>query len=97
MNTSYCTITQYIETKATLSGKIAAYDALIDSMEKAVLEATVSGHLSQYEMNDGQMVVRAQYRNINEMTKALTGLEAIRQRYISRFNGRITVLRSGNI
>ncbi len=97
MNFYYCTITQYIESKSSLADKIAAYDAIISSMESAILEATVSGHLSQYEMNDGQMVVRAQYRNINEMSKALVGLEGIRQRYINRYNGRVTVLRGGVI
>jgi hypothetical protein len=39
--------------------------------------------------------VRLNYRNVGDMTKALAGLEALRQRYINRYNGRSTVLRGG--
>lgn len=97
MNDEYCTITQYIESKCTLSAKIAAYDKLIEKMEMSVLEATTSGHLVQYELDDGQMKCRAQYRSITDMTKALSGLEMLRQRYINRLNGRVTVLRGGSL
>ena len=97
MNTEYLTISQYVETKSKLIGKIATYDLLIESMEASILEGTVSGHLVQYEMDDSMMKVRAQYRSISDMTKALAGLETLRQRYINRYNGRCTVLRGGNL
>lgn len=97
MNTEYLTISQYVESKSKLIGKIATYDLLIEGMEASILEATVSGHLVQYEMDDGFMKVRSQFRSISDMTKALAGLEALRQRYINRYNGRVTVLRGGRI
>src|SRR6478736_7020153 len=97
MNAEYCTITQYIESKTTLQAKILAYDKLIEAMENSILEATVSGHLVQYEMDDSFMKVRAQYRSIGDMTQALASLEMLRQRYINRFNGRCTVLRGGSL
>lgn len=97
MKDEYMTITQYFESKSKLIGKIETYDLLIEGMEKAILEATVSGHLLQYELDDGQMKVRSQFRDIGSMNKALLGLEQARQRYISRFNGRSTILRSGRI
>jgi hypothetical protein len=95
MNTEYLTISQYIEAKSKLIGKIATYDLLIEGMEKAILEATVSGHITQTEVDDGFMKVRLNYRSVADMTKALAGLEALRQRYINRYNGRNTVLRGG--
>ncbi len=97
MNTDYMTIPQYVEEKSKLIGKVATYDLLIESMEAAILEGTVSGHLVQYEMDDGQMKVRAQYRSIKDMTAALIGLERIRQQYINRFNGRRVILRGGQL
>jgi hypothetical protein len=97
MNTEYLTISQYVESKSKLIGKIATYDLLIEGMEASILEATVSGHLVQYELDDGFMKVRSQFRSIGDMTKALAGLEMLRQRYINRYNGRCTVLRGGNI
>jgi hypothetical protein len=97
MNTEYLTISQYIEAKSKLIGKIATFDLLIESMEASILEGTVSGHLVQYEMDDSMMKVRAQYRSISDMVKALAGLETLRQRYINRYNGRVTVLKGGRI
>jgi hypothetical protein len=97
MNTEYLTISQYVESKSKLIGKIATYDLLIEGMEASILEATVSGHLVQYEMDDGFMKVRSQFRSISDMTKALAGLETMRQRYINRYNGSVTVLRGGRI
>jgi hypothetical protein len=97
MNTEYLSISQYVESKSKLIGKIAAYDLIIEGMEKAILDATVSGHLVQYEVDDGFMKVRSQFRSVGDMTKALAGLEALRQRYINRYNGRSTVLRGGQI
>src|SRR6478609_4932960 len=97
MNDEYMTISQYIECKSKLIGKIATYDILIEKMESAIAEGAVSGHLVQYELDDGQMKCRAQYRSITDMTKALSGLEMLRQRYINRLNGRVTVLRGGSL
>lgn len=97
MNTEFLTIEQYYECKSKLIGKIATYDLLIESMEKSILTATVSGHLIQYEMDDGQMKVRAQYRNVDDMTSAMMGLIRIRQMYINQANGRGRRLVGGNL
>ena len=97
MNIDYLSIPQYLDSKKTISDKIKAYDALISSMEAAILEGIGSGHLAEYEMDDGQMKVRGRYRSIAEMTRAIKALEAMRQMYINRYNGRVTVLRGGNI
>ena len=97
MNIEYMTISQYVECKSKLIGKIATYDILIESMEAAVLEATVSGHLNQWELDDGQMKVRSMYRSIGQMTDGLTGLIKIREMYINRLNGRLTRLVGGSL
>lgn len=97
MNIEYMTIPQYIECKSKLIGKVATYDILIESMEAALLEATVSGHLAEYEIDDSMMRVRTRYRSITDMGNALNGLIRIRQYYINKINGRVTVLRGGNL
>lgn len=97
MNVEYMTISQYVECKSKLIGKVATYDILIESMEKAILEATVSGHLNQWELDDGQMKVRNMYRSIGQMTDGLQGLRKIRQDYINQYNGRGMVLRGGSL
>lgn len=97
MNTEYTTIPHFFEQASKLIGKIATYDALIEAFEKSILEATVSGHLLQTELDDGQMKLRVQYRNTKDMVTAMEGLIKLRQYYVNKHNGAITVLRSGNL
>jgi len=97
MNAEFTTVSAYFECKSKLIGKIATYDLLIESFEKAMLEATISGHLLQYEMDDGQMKVRVQYRNMKDMTSAMNGLIKLRQDYVNKANGRSIRLVGGNL
>ena len=97
MNIEYMTIPQYIECRSQLIGKLATYDLLIEGMEKAILEATLSGVYAEYELDDGQMKVRSRYRSVDQMVAGLKGLRGIRQDYINRYNGRVTTLRGGNL
>lgn len=97
MNADYMTIPEYVECKSKLIGKIATYDLLIESMEKAMLEASVSGHLNQWELDDGQMKVRSMYRSPTQLNTAIRGLESLRQMYINRYNGRVTRLVGGSL
>lgn len=97
MNLEYMTIPQYIECKSKLIGKVATYDILIEKMESSLLEATLSGHLSEIEVDDSMMRVRSRYRSITDLQRALNGLIRMRQYYINKYNGRVTVLRGGNL
>ena len=97
MNSEYCTISQYIESKTSLQAKIIAYDNLIEKMELTILTGIDTGGIIQTEVDDGFMKVRLNYRSVADMTQALAGLEMLRQRYINRHNGRCTVLRGGSL
>lgn len=97
MNTEYTSLDHFFEEKSKLIGKIATYDLLIEGLEKSILESTLSGHLVQYELDDGQMKVRTNYRNIESLTSAMNGLIKLRQYYINKHNGRVTVLKGGNL
>ena len=90
-------IDQYFECKSKLIGKIATYDIIIEGMEKAILESTVSGHLIQYELDDGQMKVRTMYRSTKDMIASMEGLIRIRQYYKNSHNGRVTRMVGGNL
>ena len=97
MNAEYMTISEYVEVKSKLIGKIATYDALIDAMEKAIMTSTVSGHLVQVEVDDGMMKVRSNYRSVDSLTKAMTGLIRLREMYINQYNGRTVRLVGGGL
>jgi len=97
MNAEYTTIPQFFECAEKLIGKIATYDLLIETFEQALLEGVGSGHYLQTELDDGQMKLRVQYRNVRDMTEAMNGLIRLRQYYINKANGRTTRLVGGNL
>lgn len=97
MNTEYMTIPQFVECQSKLIGKVATYDIIIEKFEQALLEGAASGHLLQWELDDGQMKVRSQYRNVNDMTEAMNGLIKLRQYYVNKANGRLMRLVGGNL
>lgn len=97
MNLEYTSISAYFEDKSKLIGKIATYDLLIESMEKTLMAGIESGHLLQWELDDGQVKVRSMYRNVKDLTEAMNGLIKMRQYYINKANGRSIRLVGGNL
>lgn len=103
MNADYMTIEQYVDCKSEIIGHIATYDILIKSMEKSILAALVgdngqsAGQYAEYEMDDGQMKVRARFRSVDQMTVSIQALRKIRQDYINQYNGRVTRLVGGSL
>lgn len=97
MNADYMTIPQFFESKSKLIGKIATYDLLIEGLEQAMLASVESGHLVQYELDDGQIKVRTMYRSVKDLTDAMNGFIKLRQYYINKANGRSIRLVGGNL
>lgn len=93
----YISISQYIENECTLKGKIKAIDNLIDAFELKLLDTVGSANYSEYQLDDGQMKVKTTYRSPKDVMAAITELEKLKQRYVNRLNGRVTVLRGGNL
>lgn len=97
MNTEFTSISAYFECKSKLIGKIATYDLLIENFEQAMLEGAGSAHYLQTELDDGQMKLRVQYRNMKDMTDAMNNLIKLRQYYINKTNGRSIRFVGGNL
>lgn len=97
MNAEYMTIFEYMECKSKIIGKIATYDLIIEGLEKSILESTLSGIYSEYELDDGQIKCRTKYRSMDQMISGMQGLRKIRQDYINQINGRGTRLVGGSL
>lgn len=97
MNDNYLSISQYIECKSTLFDKITAIDNLISEMELKLVDTVGQTNYSEYQMDDGQMKVRAAYRSPTDVMAGITALEQLKQRYVNRYNGRSRNLRGGNL
>ena len=97
MNDNYFSISQYIECKSTLLDKITAIDNLISAMELKLVDTVGQTNYSEYNLDDGQMKVRAAYRSPTDVMAGITALEQLKQRYVNRYNGRSRNLRGGNL
>lgn len=97
MNSDFLTVSQYIECRQTLLDKITAINNLISAMELKLVDTVGQTNYADYNMDDGQMKVRAAYRSPSDVMAGITALEQLRQRYINRLNGRSRNLRGGNL
>jgi len=78
-----------IRSKKTLAEKIKTIDAMITALESTVLKAVGTANIDEYQLNDGQTIIKTIYRNATDVINSITALEAIRQRYVNQLNGRM--------
>lgn len=78
----------YVESKCTMLEKIQAIDAIINALESQALTSAATSGLGEYQLNDGQTIIKQVYRGEVAIAMAIDSFERIRQRYINRFNGR---------
>lgn len=88
------TIADYLRSQTDLAAKVAALDAIIaTSLE--LLATTVGGvgaNVEMYELDDGQVKIKTNYRSIDDVSKGIDGLERLRNKYVAQLRGRASVL-----
>lgn len=82
----------YVQSQTTLAAKIAAIDAIIAALENSALLAAGSEGVSEYQLNDGQTIIKQVYRGTAGISRAITDFETIKQRYINQLQGRMVRL-----
>lgn len=87
----YDTTGKYIESCTTLQQKITAIDNVILALiaQLGSPSASNSDNVSEYQLNDGQTIIREVYRGTKGITDALNALEIQKQMYVNRLNGRV--------
>lgn len=82
---------RYLESRTTLEQKIVALDNIISVLEAQLLTPAESGNdnVSEYQLNDGQTIIREVYRGTKGITAALESMEILKQKYVNRLNGRV--------
>jgi len=86
----------YIQSCTTKLAKIAAIEAIQDALLTSALTAASKGAISEYQLNDGQTIIKTVYRNASEIEMAYDAFERIKQRLINSINGRIVRLMPSN-
>lgn len=89
------TISGYIATAKSLSDKIIAIDTLIDSMLVKMTESIDTSDTISYRLDTGQMVINQEFRSVSDLEKSIEKLETLKQIYVNRLNGRVTIMRGG--
>lgn len=78
----------YIQSATTLQGKITRIDAIITALEDTALTAAANDNILEYELNDGQVKIRTEYRGTDAVFKSIKAFEQLRQMYVNRLNNR---------
>ncbi len=79
----------FIQEATCLKDKIARIDLIIISLEDNALKAADNDNIQEYELNDGQVKIRTEYRGTDAVLKSIMDFEKLRQMYVNRLNGRI--------
>lgn len=83
---------RYLQSCATLESRIAAIDRIIEAL-LLNSEASASGeNIQEYWLNDGQTQIKTIYRGQAAIDRAIQGYERLRQTYLQRITGRVTIL-----
>lgn len=87
----------YLSSARTLQDRIDRLELLIDAMILSTLNVVDSDdynpNVSEYQLNDGQMVVKTVYKTNNDVFASIKQLEGIKQMYMNQLNGRVNSLR----
>ena len=82
----------FIQTATCLKDKIAKMDAIIEALEATALTAAANDNIEEYQLNDGQIVIKTIYRGVDAIFKSIWAFEKLRQQYVNRLNGRMVRL-----
>ena len=88
----FSSIADYLGTCQSNDAKIIAIDAIIDSMLTAAATAAESGHLDEYQYDDGHVKIRTKYRSVSQIVTAINSFNQLKQLYINRKTGRMIKL-----
>jgi len=82
----------YVTSFKDNQAKIVAIQLIQDSLLTSALKAAGTSNMSEYMLNDGQTIIKTVYRSVEDVQKAWTAFERIKQIYINGLNGRMVRL-----
>lgn len=82
------TISEFIMSKSDIKSKISALEALLEALETAELDAVSDSKVQEYQLNDGQTIIRTLFRNPSEIETTISKIEARINKYRNMAIGR---------
>lgn len=87
----------YLSDAKTLLDRIERIDRLIDAMLLSTLDVVENDdynpNVAEYQLNDGQMVVKTVYKTNNDIFGSIKQLQKLKQDFVNQLNGRVMSLR----
>ncbi len=82
---------RYIESCTSVQQKIIAIENVILKLigQLGAPSDSNSDNISEYQLNDGQTIIREVYRGTKGITEAINALQIQKQFYINQLNGRV--------
>lgn len=82
----------YLDSTTTLQDRIVRLDAVIDALITLSLKAAETANFDEYQLNDGQTVIRTKYRDVMQISNSIAAFEREKQRCVNKLNGRMVRL-----
>lgn len=79
----------FIERQTSLKAKVDAIELIIDALLILAAKAATNDNISEYQLNDGQTVIKTVYNGVDGILQSIEGLEKIKMTYLNRLNGRV--------
>ena len=95
--TVYNSESLYITCSQDVKDRIDKLKQVISALEDQAIIAAGSSDISEYTLNDGQIIIKTAYRSPDAIAKAIFSFEKILNRLINRCSGQsITTLRDAH-
>lgn len=75
------------DSNASLEARIAQCNAIIDTLMETVMQAALTGNITEYTLNDGMTTIKGIYRDPVSVEAAILRMERLRNIYLRRLNG----------
>lgn len=82
----------YIASKKSAQEKITAIDQIIDSLLICAADQASKGNIEEYNLNDGQTIIRTRYRSMEAIMASIQSFETLKNYYASQINGNMVRL-----
>ena len=94
----YESLGDYLTSSDDLKEQIQLIDDIIAAMRVSLLRGAAKADIQEYQLNDGQTIIRTNYRSLNEVQTAIFSLYRQRNLLIQQPNalGRIRVARDSD-
>lgn len=79
----------YVQSCIGMRARIAAIDAILDALFATALKAAAGEDISQYSLNDGQVIIATTYKTAGDVERSIIAFERMKHMYMNQLNGRV--------